>query len=60
MTEYLGEKVYLHFVFNLNWKIACFHGPVEKELLKTLWEKEKLLVNSSFSFFHNVFESLFH
>ena len=24
-------------------------------LLKTLWEKEKLLVRSNFSFFHNVF-----
>ena len=24
-------------------------------LLKTLWEKEKLLVTSNFSFFHNVF-----
>ena len=25
--------------------------------LKTLWEKEKLLVTSNFSFFHNVFKS---
>ena len=24
-------------------------------LLKTLWEKEKLLVNSNFSFFHSIF-----
>ena len=28
-----------------------------KHLLKTLWEKEKLLVTSNFSFFHSVFYS---
>ena len=29
--------------------------PAEKSLLKTLWEKEKMLVTSIFSFTHNVF-----
>ena len=29
--------------------------PEEKSLLKTLWEKEKMLVTSIFSFPHNVF-----
>ena len=29
----------------------------QQQLLKTLWEREKLLVMSNFSFFHNVFNS---
>ena len=29
--------------------------PQERSLLKTLWEKEKMLVTSIFSFFHSVF-----
>ena len=32
-----------------------FWGPWETSLLKTLWEKEKLLVTSNFSFSHCVF-----
>ena len=32
-----------------------FWHPWETNLLKTLWEKEKLLVMSNFSFSHNVF-----
>ena len=32
-----------------------FWRPWETSLLKTLWEKEKLLVASNFSFFHSVF-----
>ena len=32
-----------------------FWRPWETSLLKTLWEKEKLLVMSNFSFFHSVF-----
>ena len=32
-----------------------FWRPWEKSLLKTLWEKEKLLVMSNFSFSHSVF-----
>ena len=30
------------------------------KLLKILWEKEKLLVTSNFSFSHNVFYSIWH
>ena len=32
-----------------------FWHPWETSLLKTLWEKEKLLVTSNFSFSHSVF-----
>ena len=32
-----------------------FDAPWETSLLKTLWEKEKLLITSNFSFFHSVF-----
>ena len=32
-----------------------FRRPWETSLLKTLWEREKLLVTSNFSFSHNVF-----
>ena len=32
--------------------------PLRKRLLKTFWEKEKILVSSIFSFSHNVFYSL--
>ena len=32
-----------------------FWCPWETSLLKTLWEKEKLLVTSNFSFSHSVF-----
>ena len=34
-------------------KIATFNDPVK--MLKTLWEKEKMLVTSIFFFSHNVF-----
>ena len=32
-----------------------FNDPHVRSLLKTLWEKEKMLVTSIFSFSHNVF-----
>ena len=32
-----------------------FWRPRETSLLKTLWEKEKLLITSNFSFSHSVF-----
>ena len=35
-----------------------FQRLSERTLLKTLWEKEKMLVTSIFSFFHNVFYSI--
>ena len=34
---------------------ACFFRVYGTSLLKTLWEKEKLLVTSNFSFSHSVF-----
>ena len=35
-----------------------FYGPRRKTLLKTLWEKKKMLETSIFFFFHYVFKSL--
>ena len=35
--------------------MTLFDDPWETSLLKTLWEKEKLLVMSNFSFSHSVF-----
>ena len=35
-----------------------FYAISNRQLLKTLWEKEKLLVTSNFSFSHNVFYSI--
>ena len=35
--------------------IPTFNDPQERYLLKTWWEKEKMLVTSIFSFSHNVF-----
>ena len=32
-----------------------YPGVYSTSLLKTLWEKEKLLVTSNFSFFHSIF-----
>ena len=36
-------------------QIPTFNEPQKIDLLKTLWEKEKMLVTSIFSFSHNVF-----
>ena len=36
---------------------TCFLRVCSTSLLKTLWEKEKLLVTSNFSLFHSVFYS---
>ena len=41
--------------FNLFPHNDTFWRPWETSLLKTLWEKEKLLVTSNFSFSHSVF-----
>ena len=35
--------------------VPTFNNPRGRSLLKTLWEKEKMLVASIFSFSHNVF-----
>ena len=40
---------------NLYHTNLTFNDPVERSLLKTLWEKEKMLVTGIFSFSHNVF-----
>ena len=42
-----------HFKVHLKWKTSTIKGR------NTLWEKEKLLVISNFSFSHNVFHSYF-
>ena len=39
----------------LYYTITTFNDPHTGSLLKTLWEKEKMLVTSIFSFSHNVF-----
>ena len=49
------RMAYLEAFKNLLY-IALYHTSPEKQtLLKTLWEKEKMLVTSIFSFSHNVF-----
>ena len=35
--------------------IPTFNDPEKEGFLKTLWEKDKMLVTSIFSFSHNVF-----
>ena len=45
----------LHDVFNPFPLNDTFWRPWETSFLKTLWEKEKLLVMSNFSFAHSVF-----
>ena len=60
----LVTKFYSGWIFS-NWRpFTCinsfphndtFWRQWETSLLKTLWEKEKLLVTSNFSFSHNVF-----
>ena len=41
--------------FPLYHAIPTFNDPEELSLLETLWEKEKMLVTSIVSLFHNVF-----
>ena len=62
-----SKSIYLHKSCKFkaqNFKIQRFNPPPNKawfsrvystSLLKTLWEKEKLLVSSNFSFTHSVF-----
>ena len=47
---YTTEKCYIPENFNSSKQALVF-----KSLLKTLWEKEKLLVKSTFSFSQSVF-----
>ena len=51
MTPFDALKIYSYDTF---W---C---PLETIFSKTLWEKEKLLVTSNFSFSHNVFYPIWH
>ena len=51
-------KIFLFFNFkslSLYYRIPTYNDIEKKSLLKTLWEKEKMLVSSIFSFSHNVF-----
>ena len=47
-----------HLKFNPSLHKYSFGRINNRQLLKTLWEKEKLLVTSNFSFSHNVFNSI--
>ena len=48
-------KVCWFMLFNSLPHSSDFQQPQERSLLKTSWEKEKMLVTSIFSFFYNVF-----
>ena len=51
----LFHNVFKSILFNPFPHNDAFWRPWESSLLKTLWEKEKLLVTSNFSFSHCVF-----
>ena len=57
--EYYDSVCFLLVVFTsrCTGKFYIYHTvrPGKRSLLKTLWEKVKMLVTSIFSFFHNVF-----
>ena len=55
-----GEKIRFYHVFCLSLcqSILGFVRRWERQPLKTLWVKDKILVTSIFSFSHNVFCSL--
>ena len=53
MTD--GYKVFLALSVNPFQNKPWFLRVCSTSLLKTLWEKEKLLIVSNFSFFHRVF-----
>ena len=46
------------YTLTLYHTIPTFNDPQERSLLKTLWEKEKMLVTSIFSFSQNVFNTI--
>ena len=50
-------KLILERIENTVWKgeNAGFKEPSWRRVLKTMWEKEKMLLTTIFSFFHNVF-----
>ena len=49
------QSVLFFFALTLSQKKPLFLRVCRTSLLKTLWEKEKLLVTSNFSFSHSVF-----
>ena len=50
-TAYKKKEIWLFPFLNKPW----FLRVCNRSLLKTLWEKKKLLVTSNFSIFHSVF-----
>ena len=56
-TERICRRQFQYVFFTINPfpNKPCFLRVRSKSLLKTLWEKEKLLVSSNFSFSHSVF-----
>ena len=49
------NSVYFYILFNPFPNKPWFLPVCSTTLLKTMWEKEKLLITSNFSFFHSVF-----
>ena len=47
--------LFCHSLFNSLQHNPYFYWPMERSLLKTLWEKENMVVTSIFLFSHNVF-----
>ena len=58
MFSLLCKKCHLKFSFNPFPNNPWFLRVCSTSLLKTLWEKQKLLVTSNFSFSHSVFYPL--
>ena len=55
LSDHESKQCYWYLSFNPFPNKPWFLRVCSKSLLKTLWEKEKLLVTSNFSFSHNVF-----
>ena len=57
-TNYhLNYNIHVFRWYNSNLTLSQTRPGFYVCLLKTLWEKEKLLIMSNFSFTHNVFDS---
>ena len=55
MTMAKSKEYIEHSLFTHSHTMTPFEASGETSVLKTLWEKEKLLITSNFSFSHNVF-----
>ena len=55
IEEKKGQTFFKGIYLTHSHTMTPFDAPWETSLLKTLWEKEKLLVTSNFSFSHSVF-----